>query len=72
MSSELGLVVVSQRTDHIGSVDYALTEIRRDEPPAKLFEIPAGYTLVQGAHIDDPLIEFEAWTPKALCAGRTR
>lgn len=69
--SDLGLVVASHRSDRIASVDYQLTNIRRDEPPAGLFELPADYTFLRGTATGEPLIEFEAWNPKASCAGRT-
>lgn len=72
ISFDLGLVIASHRSDHIASVDYELTNIRRDEPPAELFEVPAGYTFVEGSVKDDPLVGFEAWNPKALCAGASR
>ncbi|MFN2445543.1 MAG: hypothetical protein ABR606_08165 [Vicinamibacterales bacterium] len=68
MSSDLGLVIASHRSDHIASIDYELTNIRREEPPAELFDVPASYTLVHGS-MDDPLVEFDAWNAKRFCVG---
>ncbi len=66
MAADLGLVIASHRSDHIASIDYQLTNIRRDEPPAELFEVPASYTLVHGSW-DDPLVEFDPWNATRLC-----
>jgi hypothetical protein len=43
----LGLLVLSRHHDpRTGDVEYRLTNIRREEPPHDLFEIPANYTIV--------------------------
>jgi hypothetical protein len=60
VSPDLGVVISSHRADQIGSVDYQLTNIRRDEPRAELFVVPPDYTLVQGSH-DDPVIMLRPW-----------
>jgi hypothetical protein len=52
VSPDLGIVTVSRRSDEIASVDYEVTNIRRDEPPANLFEVPTDYRLVRGSHDD--------------------
>jgi hypothetical protein len=38
---DLGVVIASHRSDFIGSVDYELTNIPREEPPAELFGVPS-------------------------------
>src|ERR1700730_1230225 len=63
VSPDLGIVTASHRFDENPSVDskatnirrsvdYELTNIRREEPPAKLFQIPPDYTLVNSSHWD--------------------
>ena len=43
-SEELRLVIASRTTDpRSGVLDYRVTKIRRTEPPAHLFEVPADY-----------------------------
>ena len=43
-SQELRLVIASRTTDpRSGVLDYRVTKIRRTEPPAHLFEVPADY-----------------------------
>jgi hypothetical protein len=71
MSADLGIVIASHRSDNIGSVDYKLTNIRRDEPPAELFDVPTDYTFVRGSK-DDPIVTFEPWSRERSCMGRTR
>ena len=55
VSPDLGIVTGSHRADEIPSVDskatnirrvvdYELTNIRREEPPAQLFQLPTDYT----------------------------
>lgn len=45
-SSELGVVVLSRRSDpRFGETIYRLTNIVRAEPAAELFEVPADYTV---------------------------
>jgi hypothetical protein len=49
VSSELGLTVLSRHSDpRLGTTTYRLTGIDRREPPAALFETPAGYTVEEG------------------------
>jgi hypothetical protein len=60
VSQDLGIVTMSHRSDTIGTVDYRVTNIRRAEPRAALFELPTDYTLVMGSH-EDPVITFAAW-----------
>ncbi|HEY7680634.1 MAG TPA: hypothetical protein VIC04_08975 [Terriglobia bacterium] len=46
-SPELQAVVLSRHNDpRSGETVYRLTNIRRSEPPRALFEVPAGYTLI--------------------------
>jgi hypothetical protein len=48
-SPELGVVVMSRHSDpRLGTTSYRLTGIQRREPPAALFEVPAGYALEEG------------------------
>lgn len=69
LSPDLGIVTTSHRSEEIPSadskatnirrsVDYELTNIRREEPPAKLFQIPTDYTFVSIDSREDPLIAF--------------
>lgn len=72
VSPDLGVVTASHRTSEIPSlesgapnirrvVDYELTHIRREEPPAHLFQIPADYTdytFVSIGSGHDPLVMF--------------
>ena len=49
-SAELKMLVYSRNSDpRTGVVEYRLTNINRSEPPADLFAIPPGYTLVEPA-----------------------
>ena len=46
-SAELKLLIYSRFSNsQTGDVEYRLTNISRLEPPAELFEVPAGYTMV--------------------------
>jgi hypothetical protein len=48
-SPELGMVVQSRHSDpRLGTTTYRLTGIDRREPPAALFEVPAGYKNNEG------------------------
>jgi hypothetical protein len=48
-SPDLQLVVKSTRTDpRFGTTTYALSNIRRTEPAASLFNVPSDYTVKQG------------------------
>jgi hypothetical protein len=71
VSPDLGIVIASHRSDQIGSVEYKLTNIRREEPSAKFFEVPTDYTFVRGSY-DDPLVTFAPWQSKRSCEPRTR
>jgi hypothetical protein len=53
-------VIESHRSDQIASVDYEVTNIRRDAPPADLFEVPTDYMFVRGSR-EDPLVGFAPW-----------
>jgi hypothetical protein len=49
-SPELQLVVMSRLSDpRTGETTYKLTNINRAEPAKSLFEVPAGYTVTDGA-----------------------
>lgn len=81
VSPDLGIVTASHRTDEIPSVDskatnirrvvdYELTNIRREEPPAQLFQIPTDYTdytFVSIGSGDDPLVGFAPWQSPPAC-----
>jgi hypothetical protein len=64
VSPDLGIVTESHRSDAI-AVDYAVTNIRRAEPPADLFEVPTDYTFVRSSLPDDPLVTFVPWRQSA-------
>jgi len=50
-SPELQLVVMTRHIDpRSGETTYKLTNINRGEPAKSLFEVPAGYTVKEGAH----------------------
>jgi hypothetical protein len=59
-SPELGVVIASRTTDpRSGVLDYRVTKIRRTEPAAHLFEVPADY-LERPKTADEPyLFEYE-------------
>ena len=47
-SQELRMLVYSRNSDpRTGVVEYRLTNINRSEPPADLFTVPPGYTVVE-------------------------
>jgi hypothetical protein len=64
VSPDVGIVTESHRSDAI-AVDYAVTNIRRAEPPADLFEVATDYTFVRGSLPDDPLVTFAPWRQSA-------
>ena len=66
VSPELGIVIASHRSAPMWSVDYEVTNIRRSEPPAELFELTA-YTLVSGPLPDDPLAIYAPWQSPQGC-----
>lgn len=72
MSPDLGVVIASHRSDDIASIDYELTNIRREEPAADLFEVPSDYVPVTGSVPDDPMIAFSPWHSRSSCLARTR
>lgn len=68
-SPQLRVVIYSRHSDpRTGVIDYRLTNIRRNEPPADLFVLPADYT-VAAATGDWIALEF-ADQPKAPAAKR--
>jgi hypothetical protein len=68
VSPDLGIVTASHRSDDIRIVDYEVTNIRRAEPPAKLFEVPTDYTFVSvGGAREDPLVIFSPWQSPPAC-----
>ena len=78
VSPDLGIVTTSHRSGEIPSVDskatnirrsvdYELTNIRREEPPAKLFQIPTDYTFVSIDFHEDPLVVFAPWQSPPAC-----
>ena len=71
VSPDLGIVIASHYSDKIATVDYEVTNIRRDEPPADLFEVPTDYTRATGSR-DDPLVTFAPWQSPPACRPLTR
>jgi hypothetical protein len=71
VSPDLGIVTASHRSDKIASVDYQVTNIRRNEPPAELFDVPTDYMPGTGSH-DDPLVSFAPWQSPPACKPLTR
>jgi len=52
MAPELGLVVAALTQDPLGGdVTYRLSEIRRGDPPAELFEVPSDYRIEEAGSI---------------------
>lgn len=48
-SPELQVDVMTRREDpRFGTTTYQLTDIKRAEPPASLFQVPSGYTVEEG------------------------
>jgi hypothetical protein len=48
-SPDLRIVILSDSADpRFGKTTYRLTQIIRDEPAGELFEVPAGYRLIDG------------------------
>jgi hypothetical protein len=72
VSPDLGIVTASHHSGDIGSVDYELTNIRREEPPTELFDVPTDYTVVHGSLPDDPLVTFAPWQSPPACKPLTR
>jgi len=81
ISPDLGIVTVSHRADEIVSVDskatnirrvvdYELTNIRREEPLAQLFQVPTDYThdtFVSIGSGDDRVVGFAPWQSPPAC-----
>lgn len=78
VSPDLGIVTASHHSDETAyvdstatnvrhSVDYEVTNIRRGEPPAKLFQIPPDYTLVSIDLPGDPMVVFAPWQSPPAC-----
>jgi hypothetical protein len=62
-SPDLQTIVLSKRTDpRIGESVMSVTNIQRGEPSASLFQVPAGYTIKDGAmrmKLDQPVTDAE-------------
>jgi hypothetical protein len=68
VAQDIGIVTSSHRSDRIGVVDYEVTNIRREEPSAMLFEVPTDYTRVSMVGVgEDPLISFPPWQSPPAC-----
>jgi hypothetical protein len=81
VSPDLGIVTASHRADEIVTVDskatnirrvvdYELTNIRREEPPAQLFQLPTDYTADTFVSIgsgDNRLVGFAPWQSPPAC-----
>jgi hypothetical protein len=53
VAPELSLVVLAETRDPLsGDLTYRLTEIRRGDPPAGLFEVPADYKVEEAGRIE--------------------
>ena len=83
VSPDLGIVTASHRSGEIPpvdsrateirrSVDYELTHIRREEPPANLFQVPVDYTFVRSDAREDPLVAFAPWQSPPVCTPQKR
>ena len=60
-SAELQLLVYSWHSDSRSTIEYRLSNIRRTEPPAHLFEVPTDYTVGYPESLrDDPPMSFTA------------
>ncbi len=60
-SAELQLLVYSRHSDSSGTIEYRLSNIRRTEPPALLFEVRPDYTMDHVLPYNgDPLTSFAA------------
>jgi hypothetical protein len=69
-SAELQLLIQSRHSDSRSTIEYRLSNIRRTEPPAHLFELPA---LLRGP--SEPAMSFtsaESLRAGAFIAGKTR
>jgi hypothetical protein len=66
VSQDLRIVTASHRQDEIASVDYEVTNIRREEPAAGLFQMPTDYTRKHDGH-DDPVVTIAPWQSPPAC-----
>jgi hypothetical protein len=65
-SAELNLLIQSAHSDSRSTIEYRLSNIRRTEPPARLFEMPPDYTVDFSSTIKDPWMWFTlAENPRA-------
>jgi hypothetical protein len=70
-SPELKLLIYARSTDpRTGRLEYRLTNIRRSEPPAGLFLIPAGFTVVMPSTDGDTTLEYAERTMPAVGGSR--
>ena len=66
VSAESNLLIQSSHSDSRSTIEYRLSNIRRTEPPARLFEMPPDYTVDFSPTIKDPWISFTlAENPRA-------
>jgi hypothetical protein len=74
-SAELNLLIQSWHSDSRSTIEYRLSNIRRIEPPARLFEMPPDYTMDMLMTPGEPWMSFaSAESPRAgmFRAGRAR
>jgi hypothetical protein len=75
-SAELQVLVRSLHSDSRGTIEYRLSNIRRSEPAAGLFEMPTDYaTQTMPLTTNDPMMSFSSAAgprPGAFIAGKTR
>jgi len=67
VAPDLGIVIASHRADNIAAVDYQLTNIRREEPRATLYEVPSDYTFIEHGSRNNPIIAFAPWQSPPAC-----
>jgi hypothetical protein len=74
-SAELQLLIQSRHSDLRGTIEYRLSNIRRTEPPAHLFELPPDYEKpFPISRSESPMSFTAAENPRvgAYIAGKTR
>lgn len=59
-SADMMLLIQSYHSDARGTIEYRLSNIRRTDPPAHLFEIPSDYSLDVTSTPEDPWGSFTA------------
>jgi len=72
-SVELQLLIQSRHSDPRSTIEYRVSNIRRTEPPAHLFELPTGIPIVSS--VNEPAMSFmSAESPRAgaFVAGKLR